>query len=986
MDDTGPFDGPRRGQTLARLAAALAAVAMVVAHSAHAQEPLSVGSPDPSLSPVPESTEPLLVDVQVEGNHTIPTPSIAQHIKSRPGRAASSQTISADTQSLMRTRWFLTVEPRVTHSDQGPILIFRVIERPIVKRVEYVGNKGIKTKHLAALTGLKPKSPYDPHTNIEAARRLESHYREKGYAFAKVTLAKGDKAEDREVIFEIEEGNKVRVEDVKFIGNEQWFNSSGYLKTKLQTERMFPIVPGLLALPFGAFYKPETIPNDIDSLRLYYISLGFFDVEIDHKVLFNDDKSRVTIEYYITEGVQYRVTGVRYEGNQVIPEEELAKDRQLNPGEFFNERKMNKDLTRMQDLYGSLGRLYASVTPAPQYSETPGETVLVYKIDEDKPYIVRDVRTEIRGDHPHTKVTVPLNMSLIHPGDLADPKLIRRSKTRIEGSGLFERGPGEGVNINIRRVGMEVDEDDPVFRGQSEDIDPAFADPQTSYRPQNPFVAHPTPTANPFAVQDNDASASFAATTPAPSTTPAGYLPPVSRAKVPTTTAPATPGTQMAAAPPTFAQTSYAPPTTPQAQTEEISPFTEPYGGPTVRTADGFVNPYNQTSPIQQQVGQISDYTPPVIPSSPPGDPFADYINGQPPGFVDLTISATEARTGRLMVGAGVNSNSGVVGNIVLSEDNFDILRFPRSPQDIWNGTAWRGGGQRFRIEAVPGNVVSRYLVNWTDPYFLDTDYSLGLSGFYFQRFYREWDEERAGGRVNVGRQLTDKLSISGILRAENVEIRNPNVPTPQALADVVGNNTLLTAGGALTWDNRDSALLPSEGQFAELTYTQGIKDFVYPRIDLEATQYFTVFSRPDGTGKHILSVGGQAGWTGDDTPLFERYFAGGFQSLRGFEFRGVGPREFGVNVGGNFLLAGSVQYMFPLLANDALHGVVFSDFGTVTPDVSLDDFRASVGTGLRIAIPAFGPAPLAFDFAFPLAKADGDETQVFSFYVGVQR
>ncbi|MDQ3332787.1 MAG: outer membrane protein assembly factor, partial [Planctomycetota bacterium] len=252
--------------------------------------------------------------------------------------------------------------------------------------------------------------------------------------------------------------------------------------------------------------------------------------------------------------------------------------------------------------------------------------------------------------------------------------------------------------------------------------------------------------------------------------------------------------------------------------------------------------------------------------------------------------------------------------------------------------------------------------------------------------FYPDWNEERGGGRLNVGRQLTQNLSASAIFRAENVDISNPTVPTPQILQDALGSSMLLTAGGALTWDNRDSPLLPSEGQFAELTYTQGIQDYQFPRVDLEATQYFTVFSRPDGTGKHIFSVGGQLGWTGDDTPIFERYFAGGFQSLRGFEFRGVGPREFGVNIGGQFLVAGSLQYMFPLLANDALHGVIFSDFGTVNEDVSLDDFRASVGTGLRVAIPAFGPAPLAFDFAFPIAKADGDETQIFSFYVGLQR
>ena len=941
---------------------------------------------------MPGDSAPLdapLVDVQVEGNLTIPTSSIAPHLKCRPGRAVSSQMITADTQALHRTRWFIAVEPRVTHTAEGPVLIFRVVEKPIVRNVEYHGNDEIKEKHLAALTGIKVNSPYDPHANVEAARRIESYYHDKGYIFATVSLIKGDHPQDREVIFEIVEGEKVRVQDVKFFGNTQWFNSSGYLKTKLQTERMFPIVPGLLALPFGGLYNPDTIQNDIASLKSYYMGLGFFDVQIDHKVVFNEDKSRVTLEYYITEGMRYRVTDVRYEGNRVRGVDELAEDRQLNPGEFFNERELNKDLTRMQDLYGSLGRLWATVTPEPQFSETPGETVLVYKINEDKPYIVRDIRVDFVGEHPYTKVTVPLNMSQIHPGDLADPRLIKRTQSRIEGSGLFERGPGGGVRIDIKRVGHEyeeAEESDPIFRGQSDD---ANGSSSKRYRPNNPFVTQTKAeysAGNPFDVSPADTMPASAGATSPPAGDAAAYAPPVTRSKRPAAVAPAgNPFTSN-----TLADTGARPQpaSVPSRPALESAGAEDPFTGPatTVRTADAAVNPYGQAGQIVPQAGQAGDYTPPWIPSSPQGDPFSDYLNNQPPGFVDLNISAAEARTGRLMIGAGINSNSGVVGNIVLSEDNFNILRFPRSFHDVWNGTAFRGGGQRFRIEAMPGDQVSRYLVSWTDPFFLDTDYSLGLSGFYFQRFYSSWDEERAGGRINLGRQITQNLSIGGILRAENVDISDPDVPTPQILADALGNNMLLTAGGALTWDNRDSPLLPSEGQFAELTYTHGIEDFQYPRIDLEATQFFTIFSRPDGSGKHILSVGGQAGWTGDDTPIFERYFAGGFQSLRGFEFRGVGPREHGVNIGGQFLLAGTVQYMFPLLANDALHGVVFSDFGTVNEDVSIDNFRASVGTGLRIAIPAFGPVPLAFDFAFPLAKVDGDETQIFSFYVGMTR
>jgi outer membrane protein insertion porin family len=64
----------------------------------------------------------------------------------------------------------------------------------------------------------------------------------------------------------------------------------------------------------------------------------------------------------------------------------------------------------------------------------------------------------------------------------------------------------------------------------------------------------------------------------------------------------------------------------------------------------------------------------------------------------------------------------------------------------------------------------------------------------------------------------------------------------------------------------------------------------------------------------------------------------------------------------------------------------VFTDFGTVTPTPALDDFRVSPGFGLRITVPAMGPAPIALDFAFPVAKADTDDTEVFSFFIGLQR
>jgi outer membrane protein insertion porin family len=367
--------------------------------------------------------------------------------------------------------------------------------------------------------------------------------------------------------------------------------------------------------------------------------------------------------------------------------------------------------------------------------------------------------------------------------------------------------------------------------------------------------------------------------------------------------------------------------------------------------------------------------------------PYRNQFRDIPPGWVDLNVNASEGQTGRLMFGAGVNSNAGVVGNFVWDESNFDILRPPTSWADVLEGRAWRGGGQRFRLEAAPGNEVSRYAVTWTDPYFLYSDYSLSVSGFYFNRYYQDWTEDRLGGRIAVGRQLTPEWSTAFALRLEDVEMRQVRQPVPAIVQPLVGHSFLSTGRISLTHDTRDNPMLPGEGHFFDVGYEQAFNDFTYPKVDSEFRQYFTLHSRPDGSGRQVLTLAGALGWAGDDTPVFERYYAGGYSSFRGFRFRGVTPRDpTGFSLGGIFQALGTVEYRLPLTADDMISMVVFSDFGTVDDEVQLSEFRATAGFGARIAIPMMGPVPLAFDFAFPITSEPGDREQVFSFYVGINR
>ena len=112
-----------------------------------------------------------------------------------------------------------------------------------------------------------------------------------------------------------------------------------------------------------------------------------------------------------------------------------------------------------------------------------------------------------------------------------------------------------------------------------------------------------------------------------------------------------------------------------------------------------------------------------------------------------------------------MNSNAGLTGSIILDEQNFDIRRWPRSFSDLIYGQPFRGGGQRFRLEALPGTQFQRYSASWMEPYLFDTPVSFGLSGNYFTRRFVDWDEQRLGGarhaRVRVLAQLDRQFRLS---------------------------------------------------------------------------------------------------------------------------------------------------------------------------------------------------------------------------------
>lgn len=934
-----------------------------------------------------------LLDVRFEGNATIPVATMSRYIKSRPGRPTTDDQVREDMRSLYNTKWFFSIEPVYRQEAGGWILVYKVTERPILQNVEYRGNEKIKDHVLAGLTGLKPLHAFSVATNREAARRIKEHYEDKGFLFAEVSLLEGDRPEDRSVIFQISEGPKVQVSAVKFRGNENV--SSELLKLQLATKKR-------ILWKFGGQYNSENIAQDIASIKEYYHNIGYFDVQITDNVEFSTDRATVTVNYTIDEGMRYKIRHLHISGNQIFSREQLVKDFKVTEGSYYSARQLYKDIGSVQQKYGELGHLFAKVEHRPVFTQEPGIVDLKLDIDEDRVRKIGMVKVHIRGEHSHTKETVALNQLLVAPGDLADPEKIRRSKARLAGSPIWEGGGPDAPQINMRPVS------DPTYLAKNTGLDDLIV------RGSSGYFGHEKP----LNVDSLNLPASVKQ-----AMTPTEFVPTTHREVRGTAfeNSGGTPGGPVPGGGHTLQRTI---PTTPPVPVKEDAPRiyrqerqpreevveeAELYQLIDMNQTQVFVDQAEDTLllPLHEKKAEepvvraqnFDNYTSPpnlMYSETPQGDLLGPQLPSPvvPPGYVDLDVYLSEARTGRFMIGAGVNSDSGVVGNVVLEEQNFDILRFPRSFRDVADGYAFRGGGQQFRLEATPGSEVSRYMVSWTDPYFLNSDYSLGVSGFFYQRFFRDWNEERLGGRINVGKLLTRELSFNTALRLENVDISRPRLPPGAApsIDAMLGDNFLGTGRFTLGYDTRDSSYMATEGFNVSGSVEQAFGDYDFTKLELQGSQYYTVYQRADGAGRHVLSLRGNLGWTTNDTPAFERFYAGGFQSFRGFEFRSVSPLEpgnvgtNGAAVGGFFQMLGTVEYMLPVMANEAVRLVAFSDFGTVDEDVSLDKFRLSVGTGLRITVPQMGPVPIALDWAFPVVKEDSDIRQIFSFYIGITR
>ncbi|MFC1590381.1 outer membrane protein assembly factor BamA [Candidatus Omnitrophota bacterium] len=357
-----------------------------------------------------------------------------------------------------------------------------------------------------------------------------------------------------------------------------------------------------------------------------------------------------------------------------------------------------------------------------------------------------------------------------------------------------------------------------------------------------------------------------------------------------------------------------------------------------------------------------------------------DNVPTSVPDKHDLVVSVKETKTGEFSFGAGYSSIDEFIGFVEVRQRNFDATNFP----------SFIGAGQDMAIKAEIGTVRRDYLMSWTEPWIFGFPYSFGFDLYQNTHSKRRgyiYEEVRTGGDLRLGKEFTDNFRGDLMYRLEHIDISDVSDEASQDLKDEEGDNWISSMVFQLTLDTRDNRFNPSKGYFLTGAVEPaggilgGDKDFY--KVTGTGKYYYPVLTFAVIEFKLRAGIADSYADT-SEVPVYERFYAGGANTIRGYEERRVSPRDPGSNdpIGGEALLVGNIEAVIPIY-KDVIKGAVFYDAGNVwrrIEDFGQGHLRTGTGIGARVKTPI---GPVKLDYGYPLS-GNYDDTREGQFYFSI--
>jgi outer membrane protein insertion porin family len=333
--------------------------------------------------------------------------------------------------------------------------------------------------------------------------------------------------------------------------------------------------------------------------------------------------------------------------------------------------------------------------------------------------------------------------------------------------------------------------------------------------------------------------------------------------------------------------------------------------------------------------------------------------------LVDINIDVKEKLTGMLSIGGGYSS----------------IDKFMVMGEITQTNLFGKGLYLKFRADLSARR--TNYKISLRDPWFLDKPVSATFSVYNEEIDYLDYDKKATGGSVGFGKEFTEYIGGNITYNIEEAEITNIESDASDIILDQEGIKLTSSISPSIWRDSRNNFLDPTEGSKNALyTTLAGLGgDNYYWKAVADSLWYFPA------PLKTTLSVRGRAGYAtgyaGEKLPLYERFYVGGINTIRGLGFGEGGPRDDeGEVIGGNWELIFNTELIFPLIKDIRLKGLVFFDYGgAFDEDKSYEfseDMRKTAGVGVRWLSP-LGPIRLEWGFNLENKEDENDNKLEFS-------
>lgn len=350
--------------------------------------------------------------------------------------------------------------------------------------------------------------------------------------------------------------------------------------------------------------------------------------------------------------------------------------------------------------------------------------------------------------------------------------------------------------------------------------------------------------------------------------------------------------------------------------------------------------------------------------------------NASEPHMKDINIQVKEKRFVDLRIGGGFSDTESVSGMISLTHSNFDIL----DP-----GNYFTGGGQKLRVAALMGVRNADFQVDFTEPWLFGIPLRLDVSGYWRESVFPDWNERRVGVTAQLTKRVFDDFTSATLgYTFEQVTIRKMNSDLGPIFQSQVGSDLVGRVFLKLDRDTRDSFINPKSGYnvslYGAITAAALGATNNYYKVEFRGINYYPFLG-----DLFVLSTGIKLGSTGsfngDPVPLYDRYFLGGGDSVRGFSYRSIGPEDiYGSNYGGQSMYVITAEVTHPIYS--IVRGAVFCDIG----DAMANEFgpirtpNIGAGYGLRIQIPNIA-MPIKLDLAYPVVNHQNSEPSRLRFH-----